>query len=81
MADTSLLTQPSAIVAEKKSLKSRVGGFFDEVQKEMKKVTWPTREQLQEATVVTLVLTVVSSLFIFGIDKIFEILLRLIYPV
>ncbi len=81
MADTSLMTQPSAIEAEKKSLKGRIGGFFDEVQKEMKKVTWPTREQLQEATIVTLVLTVVCSLFIFGVDKIFEILIRFVYPV
>ena len=45
----------------------------------MKKVSWPTRDQLQEATLVTLALCVFASVFVFGVDKIFEILLRLIY--
>ncbi len=47
----------------------------------MKKVSWPTREQLQEATLVTLALVVVASIFVFGVDKIFEITLRLIYGI
>ncbi|MBS1902513.1 MAG: preprotein translocase subunit SecE [Bacteroidetes bacterium] len=57
----------------------RVSSFITEVQKEMKKVTWPSREQLQDATMVTLVLTIITSAFIFGVDKIFEVVLRLVY--
>jgi preprotein translocase subunit SecE len=77
MAETTLTQQTTDI--ERKSLKDKVTGFFTDVNKEMKKVTWPTREALQDATLVTLTLCIVSSVFIFGIDKIFEIVLRVIY--
>lgn len=47
--------------------------FIDDVQKEMKKVTWPTKEQLREATTVTVVICVLISLLLgvldFGITK------------
>jgi preprotein translocase subunit SecE len=47
--------------------------FIDDVQKEMKKVTWPTKEQLREATTVTIVICVLISLLLgvldFGITK------------
>ena len=81
MAETTTLLTPSpqATIVEKKGLGGKISSFFDEVNKEIKKVTWPTREQLQEATIVTLVLVVVFSIFVFGVDKIFEVLLRLVY--
>ena len=77
MADTVVSTQTTDV--EKKGFAAKVVGFFVDVNKEMKKVSWPSRDQLQEATLVTLALCVVASLFVFGVDKIFEILLRLIY--
>jgi preprotein translocase subunit SecE len=79
MADT-LITEQSA-VAERKGLKNKVVDFFNDVNKEMKKVTWPTREQLVDATVVTLGLCAIFSIFVFGVDKIFEVVLRLVYSI
>ncbi|HEY6171608.1 MAG TPA: preprotein translocase subunit SecE [Candidatus Kapabacteria bacterium] len=79
MADTVVSTQTTDV--EKRSFGAKVTGFFTDVNKEMKKVSWPTREQLQEATLVTLALVVVASIFVFGVDKIFEITLRLIYGI
>jgi preprotein translocase subunit SecE len=79
MADTVVSTQSTDV--ERKSFAAKVTGFFTDVNKEMKKVTWPTREQLQEATLVTLALCVVASIFVFGVDKIFEIVLRLLYGI
>ena len=76
MADTLVSTQA---VAEKRSLKDKTLGFFVDVNKEMKKVTWPTREQLIDSTVVTLGLCAMFSVFVFGVDKIFEVVLRLVY--
>jgi preprotein translocase subunit SecE len=79
MAETSVTTSAPQLVAEKKGMIGRFNGFIAEVQREMKKVSWPKREELQDATVVTLVLTLVLSAFIFGVDKIFEVVLRLVY--
>jgi preprotein translocase subunit SecE len=78
---TTLMTPTGTALVEKKGLGAKISSFFTEVNKEIKKVTWPTREQLQEATIVTLVLVVVFSIFVFGVDKIFEILLRLLYSI
>ncbi len=80
MADTTLSTA-TTVAVEKKSLKDKATHFFSEVSKEIKKVTWPSREQLIDATIVTLVLVVVTSIFIFGVDKIFEVVLRLVYAI
>ncbi|HYM21171.1 MAG TPA: preprotein translocase subunit SecE [Candidatus Kapabacteria bacterium] len=81
MADTLITTStaPGQLAPEKKGLVGKISGFVTEVQREMKKVTWPTREQLQDATIVTLSLTLLMSAFIFGVDKIFEVVLRLVY--
>lgn len=79
MAETTLTTTSTQLAPEKKGMGGRVSSFITEVQKEMKKVTWPSREQLQDATMVTLVLTIITSAFIFGVDKIFEVVLRLVY--
>jgi len=76
MADTLVSTQ---IAPERKNLKDKVIGFFIDVNKEMKKVTWPKREELIDATVVTLALCIAFSIFVFGVDKVFEVVLRLFY--
>jgi preprotein translocase subunit SecE len=62
-------------------LKDKIVGFFLDVNKEMKKVTWPTREALIDATIVTLALCLMFSVFVFGVDKIFEVVLRLVYSI
>jgi preprotein translocase subunit SecE len=76
MADTLVSTQ---IAPERKNLKDKTIGFFIDVNKEMKKVTWPTREALIDATWVTIALCLLFSAFVFGVDKIFEVVLRLVY--
>lgn len=81
MAETTVTTRNASIDAPKEGLKDKSLGFFSRVAKEMRKVTWPTREALQEATVITLVVCVVFSLLIFGVDKVFETLLRLVYSI
>ncbi len=42
--------------------------FFNDVQKEMKKVTWPTREQLRESTLVVAVTCVLIAAFVALVD-------------
>jgi preprotein translocase subunit SecE len=53
---------------ERKSLITRVKDYFHEVRVEMRKVTWPTREQMIAFTAVTLITSTVLTGVIFGFD-------------
>lgn len=46
--------------------------YLREVWLEMGKVTWPTRDELKESTVVVIVATIIVTLFIFVIDRILD---------
>jgi preprotein translocase subunit SecE len=53
--------------------------FFNDVSKEMKKVSWPTREQLRESTIVVGVTCVIISLFVWVIDLAMAQIMNFIY--
>ena len=42
----------------------KIGTFVSQVKTEMKKVSWPTRQELVNATVVVLISTILLALFI-----------------
>ncbi len=48
---------------------SKLREFFEGVVFEMKKVSWPSWEELKGSTVVVLVLSGILALFLFGIDR------------
>jgi preprotein translocase subunit SecE len=50
--------------------------FFEGVQSEMRKVTWPDREQLRNATAVILVFVVVLAIIIGLMDSVFSAFVR-----
>jgi preprotein translocase subunit SecE len=58
-------------------MKEKIITFFNDVLKEMRKVTWPTREELRESTMVVLATTVLFSAFVFVVDWIMTTLLNL----
>ena len=49
-------------------MKEKIIDFFADVLKEMKKVTWPRREELQESTLIVLIVCGVIALFVYGVD-------------
>jgi preprotein translocase subunit SecE len=49
-------------------MKEKIIAFFQDVVKEMKKVTWPTKEELVESTKIVIVVCVVFALFTYVID-------------
>ena len=51
---------------------SRGTRFFGEVVAEMRKVAWPNRKQLTQATAVVLVFVAVLTAYLAGLDAIFE---------
>ncbi len=60
-----------AEVKAKKNIFSSIGKFFKETRSEMKKVTWPTKDQLIRQTIVVVVSIIVIGLVIFGLDALF----------
>ena len=46
----------------------KIKEFSSEVAKEMKKVSWPTKEQLKESTGVVVIATLIFTVFIYFID-------------
>jgi preprotein translocase subunit SecE len=46
--------------------------FLKEVRQELKKVLWPTRQELVTYTVVVLVTVIVLTTYVFGLDVVFS---------
>jgi preprotein translocase subunit SecE len=55
----------------------RLIGFLKEARAELVKVTWPTRKELMESTVLVIVSVIAVSLFIGVVDFVFNQLLQL----
>ena len=51
-------------------MKEKIVNFFNDVVKEMKKVTWPTKEELKESTVIVIVTCLIIAAFTYVIDMI-----------
>lgn len=54
----------------------KIRKFFAEIRIEMKKVTWPTREELKESTKLVIVATFVVTLFVGIVDQILTLIIR-----
>ncbi|MDO5478236.1 MAG: preprotein translocase subunit SecE [Clostridia bacterium] len=57
---------------KKGNIFKRIGRFFKDVKAELKKVTWPTKNQAVKNTAVVLVFLIVIGLFVFLIDLLFQ---------
>lgn len=65
-----------------KSQQKKGGGpvkFAKDVRGELKKVSWPNREQLQQSTMVVILLVLVLMAYIYVWDFVFQNLARLIF--
>jgi len=60
--------QSKAPVTERRSFFARIREYLHEVRQELRKVTWPTREQMVAFTTVTLITSIVLTGVIFGLD-------------
>ena len=59
-------------------MKEKIIAFVTDTVKEMKKVTWPSANELRESTVVVLVVCGVIALFVFGVDWVVSNVLKVI---
>jgi preprotein translocase subunit SecE len=58
---------------------NKITEYFQSVKKEMSKVSWPTQQELIDSTVIVVVFSIIVSLFIFGVDRIYSTVLELIF--
>jgi preprotein translocase subunit SecE len=59
-------------------MKDKIINFFDDVVKEMDKVTWPSRDELMESTKIVVVVTLVIAVFAWVVDTGLSYLLKAI---
>ena len=50
--------------------------FLSEVKAELKKVTWPTRDELIGSAIIVCILVIIFSLILGGMDAVFSALIR-----
>ena len=53
-------------------------GFFKKVAAYFKKVTWPTKKQVINNTIVVLVAIIIAGVVVWGLDSILTLLIRLL---
>ena len=52
--------------------------FFRQVKQEVKKVTWPTRKEVKQTSIVVIVLVAIAATFFFFVDQILGWIVKLI---
>jgi preprotein translocase subunit SecE len=49
-------------------MKEKILNFFNDVVREMEKVTWPSREELMESTKIVIIVTLFIAVFAWVVD-------------
>jgi preprotein translocase subunit SecE len=57
---------------------NRLVRYFKETRAELRKVSWPTRKQATNLTLIVLAVTVAMAIFLGAVDLLFSTLLRLL---
>lgn len=61
-----------------KDRSKKATGFVKGVRSEFKKIVWPTKKQLVNYTIVVIVMSILLSALVYGLDVIFRNLIQLI---
>ena len=48
--------------------------FINQVRAEAKKIVWPTGRETVQTTIMVLIMTILLSLFFFGVDTVFKLI-------
>jgi preprotein translocase subunit SecE len=82
----SATTKGSNKKAQQKQPQGRGGGFLAgprkfsrDVRGELRRVTWPDRDQLRQSTAVVLIIVLVLAVYVAAVDFVFQNLVRLIF--
>ena len=64
---------------QRQGFAARPRRFVRDVQGELKRVSWPNRDQLRQSTAVVLIIVLVLALYVAAWDFVFQNLTRLIF--
>ena len=71
---------------QQKQSQSKGGGFLAgprrfsrDVRGELRRVSWPDRDQLRQSTAVVLIIVIVLAVYVAAVDFVFQNLVRLIF--
>lgn len=53
--------------------------FFRQVKQEVKKVTWPTRKEVIQTSMMVIIIVAIASAFFFFVDQFFGWVVKLIF--
>ena len=59
---------------------TRIRRYFDEVWSELRKVSWPTRLQVRDLTVLVFAISLVVGIYITVLDAVFQRAVALLVP-
>ena len=62
-------------------MSNKIVNFITEVRAEMHKVTWPTRKETSQSTVVVVLTSIVAALMLFLFDSVWSAVTDLVYKV
>jgi preprotein translocase subunit SecE len=72
--------------SSKKQPQTKSGGFLAgprrftrDVRAELRRVSWPDRDQLRQSTAVVLIIVIVLALYVAAVDFVFQSLVRLVF--
>ena len=57
----------------------RIKAYLNDTRSELKKVTWPSRQELRESTQVVIVSTLVVTAFVGVVDQILSRIIKLVF--
>ena len=57
----------------------RFKNYLGETRVEMKKVTWPTKQELKDATRVVIIATILLTIFIGAVDQVLSFVVKLVF--
>ena len=63
---------------EKTIKKNGLIGFFREVKAEVKRITWPSKDETKKAFIAVMVFTLMYTILVGGFDSIFQSLFKMI---
>jgi preprotein translocase subunit SecE len=57
----------------------RIKAYLTDTRSELKKVTWPSRQELRESTQVVIVSTMIVTIFVGVVDQILSRIIKLVF--
>lgn len=61
---------------KEKNIFKRMGAYLREVRGEMKKVTWPSKNDMIKTTIAVIIISLFFGIYLFGVDFIFSHIFR-----